>query len=276
MPGGSAPIEGLSVATGPIGLPRILRPSYIALFSGIGCALMCPALAVFLWWEAEEVESSARRLMLHGCLAFMALMSLGGIYLIAAWFREWLKVTENGFEWHELFRHRELLWSAVRKAVWIPEKGSARVRFYSDDGKTTLFLTQFAPSDRPWLMELIRERIPPERQEGWDQIAQAWERRNQAVQPIPGADRWLFTVALVGLLLLLIVWPGRRFGVVPVVASIALLFGLLLSLVALALSAWDLIRQPATRWLVAALITALLGCGLLALIIVMIAGFAAR
>lgn len=235
-------------------LPRTLRLNHTVLLSGLGCALMCPALGASLWLDEQL---SARPAVLYGATAFMALMSLGGVYLVAGWFQEWLRVTNRGFEWHELFRHRKLNWCDVKRAVWVPEKGTARIRFYSATGKLTLFLTQFRRADQPWLMQLIRESVPADRQEGWERIVAMQAR--QSGEPVRNGDRGLGIAAALGFIFALILWLAMlgevprawgKFGLMPIiVCPVTFLMSLL-----------DLLRWRTSPWLAAALVLSGLGC----------------
>jgi hypothetical protein len=254
MSGGSAQLAPLTPPGEQPRLPRTLRLNHRVLLSGLGCALMCPALGVGLWFDDDF---SAPPIVLYSGVAFIAMMTLGGIFQVVAWFQEWLRVTYRGFEWHELFRQRELKWCDVQKAVWVPEQGTARVRFFSSAGKLTLFLTQFRPADRPSLVQLIRENILQDRQEGWERIAAMQTKRSG--EPVKHGDRGLGIAAALGFIFALILWLAMlgevprawgKFGLMPIiVCPVTFLMSLL-----------DLRRRRTSPWLVAALILSGLGC----------------
>lgn len=253
-------------------LPRTLRMSCTVLFSGIGCTLMCPALAFFLWREAEHALSAARSYCLYGVVGFMALMGFGGLYLVAAWLREHIEVTERGLVWDRLFGRHELRWSQITRAVWTPDKGGPRVRFATDNGKLLLWLNNFPLADRRWFADLIHAKIAPELQEGWDCIETMRERGKRPIEPVRHGDRWLLVLALAGLCLLLMVWPGIRLGLPRAVAAVCFSLGVLVSPIVLVLSGWDLLRLRFSPWLPAAFTITLLSCGLLAWILATLAG----
>ncbi len=257
MPGGSAQRSLLSAPADSPPPPFTIRPSLTVLFAGVGCALMCPALAVSLWFDAQL---SARPMVLHGLTAFLALMSLGGVYLVVGWFLEWLRVSERGLEWHELFRHRELRWRDVRRAVWVPDHGSALVRFHSKAGKLTLFLTQFRQPDRVWLKTLIRDSIPEDRQEGWERIAAMQNRPRR--EPVKNGDRRLGVAGAVGCAFALLLWLAMLGEVPRVFALPGATVGFILSPVILLMSLLDLMRGWFSPWLAAAFTTSSLGCWL--------------
>jgi hypothetical protein len=259
MSGGSAETVELTASAGETKLPCVLLPSHAALAAGIGGILMAIVCTVFwvLDYPSASPDAQSRNQLFTIVLAGTGFMLIGGIYLVTAYFNEWLRITGCGFEWHELFRHRKLNWRDVKRAVWVPEKGTARIRFYSATGKLTLFLTQFRRADQPWLMQLIRESVPEDRQEGWERIVAMQAR--QSGEPVRNGDTGLGIAAALGFIFALILWLAMlgevprawgKFGLMPIiVCPVTFLMSLL-----------DLLRRRASPWLAAALVLSGLGC----------------
>lgn len=210
MPGESDQSQELKRMEAGESLLRILRPNYGALL----CSIVAIVLGLYMTGSFFWPDGAARKLDFDTVIGW--LLVPGGIYLMVGYYKEWMRVTDHGFEWHELFRHRELTWSTVRKLEWEPVHGTVCLRFFSDAGKLSMFLSQFRETDRPWLVRMIREHLPHELQEGWEKTESmpAWQRANA----IESSDAWLIIGSTVGCFLALLYWanmPGegpRPFG----------------------------------------------------------------
>lgn len=251
MSGESAQSQELKPMEAGESLPRILRPNCGALL----CSIVAIVLGLYMTDSFFWPDGAARKLDFDTVIGW--LLVPGGIYLMVGYSKEWLRVTDRGFEWHELFRHRELTWSTVRKLEWEPVHGTVCLRFFSDAGKLSMFLSQFREADRPWLMQLMRESVPADRQEGWERIVAMQAR--QSGEPVRNGDRGLGIAAALGFIFALILWLAMlgevprawgKFGLMPIiVCPVTFLMSLL-----------DLLRRRTSPWLAAALVLSGLGC----------------
>lgn len=266
MPGGTARIERMTRPTDEPALPREIRLGKSVLITGIGGAIFCSLLAAFL--VVDFLRSGVPRhppfYFVVGGVSFMSLMTLGGLYLTLAWCRESLLVTERGFVWHELFRTREAHWTEVRKAEWSWDNQAGRVKLHLEGRRIMLAFSQFARPDRRWLMNLIRDRVPPGCQTGWERLEQIWERQKRSPEPVRNGNRWLFVAALVGFVFTLIFCLKSRTHIPKTLFALCGTFGMLVCPVVLVTSAWDLIRFKPTHWLASALTVSLMNCILMA------------
>lgn len=252
MSGGSAESQKLKQTDAGESLPRMLKPNDGRLICGIVAIVLGLCMTVFFLWP----DNAARKLDVDTVVGW--LLVPGGVYLIAGYYKEWLRVTDRGFEWHELFRQRELTWSNVCKLEWEPVHGTVCLHFCSEAGEFSMFLSQFREADRPWLVRMIREHVPHERQKGWEEIESmpAWQRANA----IESSDAWLIIGSAVGCFLALLYWatvPGeapRPFGFLG--ETLSILPCPLIILVCLV----NLFQKRVTLGVVMALLLSGLGC----------------
>lgn len=87
------------------------------------------------------------------------------IYMLFDWRFERLEVRGERVLQRGVFREREIDLSRLRKLDWGP---GGRLRFQTKQYRLNVYLQNFEPADRLWLIEFFRGCVPASAQAGWE------------------------------------------------------------------------------------------------------------
>lgn len=152
---------------------RCFRLGRSILYIGVACVTFFPLLgiassAAALW----NVDGSFRRpqeaALFFG--AFWASCTVLGIWLIFSYVRSRRYIGPQGVREVGILRVRTVRFDQLSAARWrvVFQGGSLVLR--APDGKLTLYFASFSPADKREMIDLLRNKIDEQIQEGWERF----------------------------------------------------------------------------------------------------------